>query len=324
MTGDQVPGRSSGVFAGLQTCGSVWHCAVCASKITERRRLEVTEAVERWEALGGIVVLATFTARHRRGQSLGNLVDRLMAARRRHKTGKGAQWARSLVGGSIRATEVTYGAENGWHPHLHELLFLFPGTRSADVAELASDLRGRWERLVQGAGLGTVNEHGFQLVASSAEVAAYVAKWGTEKQWTVAHEIAKQPVKQGRGTSRTPMALLDAYVEGDYLAGSLWREYAEAMKGRRQLVWSPGLAEGLGMPPRKRDEEVAAEREDTAVTIAALSHDEWQVIVRGDLRAELLIEAGSGDRDRVSRWIGARVRETRLMLTMSAFVRGPT
>ena len=33
-------------YSGLQSCGSVWACPVCASKISERRRLEVSKGID--------------------------------------------------------------------------------------------------------------------------------------------------------------------------------------------------------------------------------------------------------------------------------------
>ena len=33
-------------YGGLQTCGSVWTCPVCAAKIAERRRVELLDAME--------------------------------------------------------------------------------------------------------------------------------------------------------------------------------------------------------------------------------------------------------------------------------------
>ena len=39
-------------YGGLQTCGSVWTCPVCAAKIAERRRVELLDAMEMHKAQG--------------------------------------------------------------------------------------------------------------------------------------------------------------------------------------------------------------------------------------------------------------------------------
>lgn len=49
-------------YTGLQTCGSVWACPVCASKIAERRRLEIQQAMAAHQEQGGAVNLLTLTA----------------------------------------------------------------------------------------------------------------------------------------------------------------------------------------------------------------------------------------------------------------------
>mgnify|MGYP000119489705 CR=1 FL=1 len=40
-------------YGGLQTCGSVWTCPVCSSKIAERRRVEIQGAIATHRAQGG-------------------------------------------------------------------------------------------------------------------------------------------------------------------------------------------------------------------------------------------------------------------------------
>ena len=49
-------------YAGLQTCGSVWACPVCAAKIAERRRAEVVAAMAAHMADGGGMLLLTIAA----------------------------------------------------------------------------------------------------------------------------------------------------------------------------------------------------------------------------------------------------------------------
>jgi len=39
-------------YTGLMACGSVWHCPVCSSKVSERRRVELQGALLGAAALG--------------------------------------------------------------------------------------------------------------------------------------------------------------------------------------------------------------------------------------------------------------------------------
>jgi hypothetical protein len=73
-------------YKGLMCCGSLWTCPVCASKISERRRVELSKALERNPEYS--VVLATFTFAHGQGDALAELVDFLNDGIRRTRSGE--------------------------------------------------------------------------------------------------------------------------------------------------------------------------------------------------------------------------------------------
>ena len=78
------------------------------------------------------------------------------------------------------------------------------------------------------------------LTGASVVVGAYVAKAnGTAREMTAGH------LKRGRGTSRTPMQLLDDALDGDPEARRLWAEYEPGMHGRRQLTYTRELRKQL-------------------------------------------------------------------------------
>jgi len=66
---------------GLQQCGSVWHCPVCAAKISERRKVELQEAIEKWCSQGGKVTMITYTIPHGAVNELKPLVQSLTKSR---------------------------------------------------------------------------------------------------------------------------------------------------------------------------------------------------------------------------------------------------
>src|SRR5689334_3301163 len=37
--------RLTASYSGLETCSSVWHCPLCASKVSERRKKEIEKAI---------------------------------------------------------------------------------------------------------------------------------------------------------------------------------------------------------------------------------------------------------------------------------------
>ena len=53
-----------GYFVGLQTCGSVWTCPICANRIQEVRRQEIATAMDYFYKAGKQAVMVTFTFPH--------------------------------------------------------------------------------------------------------------------------------------------------------------------------------------------------------------------------------------------------------------------
>lgn len=299
------PSVSKSHYKNLQVCGSVWMCPVCASKITERRREELTSALR---ASDFQPMLITFTLRHHAGDKLVLLLKALMAAFDGFKSGNAWQRARKRFGwiGSIRSTEVTHGV-NGWHPHLHDLVLLETPLTAEKLANFTDFLKTRWSMVLARQGRDATWEHGVDVRTGDNDIADYVAKFGrlpTVKAWSLEHELTKAPVKKGHRDGRTAYQLLADSMAGDEIAGRLFIEYARAFKGKKQLVWSKGLRALLGLLDEEMtDEEIAAESREAAFVLLFLNLDQWKVVVYNDLRAELLREASSGDRNQVVTWL---------------------
>lgn len=284
-------------FANVTTCKSVWACPVCAGKITEERRAELQQAVELHARTGGKVLLMTLTFPHERDDNLKDLLKAQSAAMSKFNATRAYRNLLNAVGGigSVRALEVTHG-ENGWHPHIHTLLFV---GKHEDAAEVISRARDLWSKAVIKAGLGQINEHGFD-VRGGDYAAEYIAKFGKEPDeagWGITHELTKAPVKMGRkASSRTPFQLLAESLAGDDQAGALFVEYVQAFKGKRQLFWSPGLRDKLGMAKEKTDEEILAEAEEQQAEpetelMGTLRFDDWRLVLSRDARGEVLAVA---------------------------------
>ena len=62
--------RARAFYGNLAQCASVWHDPVCASKITERRRVEMAKALE-WSSFYQVMVTRTF--QHTREDKLADL-----------------------------------------------------------------------------------------------------------------------------------------------------------------------------------------------------------------------------------------------------------
>lgn len=273
------PDFGKAFYAGLETCGSVWECPVCAAKISERRRVEVLSAMTTHKAAGGQVLLLTLTNPHYHGDNLSSLLAGQAQAMRRLWSTRASKRLLDSIGfvGSIRALEVTHGL-NGWHPHFHLLLFVSSGL---DLARLHREFYAMWANCCRLAGLPIPSfQYGVSLEDGSwAE--RYVSKWGLENEMTKGH------IKTAKGKGRTPFDLLRDYSAGDKQAGALFVEFANGFKGKRQLVWSNGLKKHFAIED-STDIELALREEEHAQLGKELSKDDWKIILSFDVRADIL------------------------------------
>jgi hypothetical protein len=77
-------------------------------------------------------------------------------------------------------------------------------------------------------------------------------------------------------------------MQGDTKAGALWRVYASAFEGKRQLYWSNGLKKLLSVAELS-DEEIANKPEDEpALLLAQISDMQWKAIYRRKLESTIL------------------------------------
>ena len=297
-----APDHQSAHYGGLLACGSVWLCPVCAIKISEKRRVELEQAIARCLEKGGVVYLATYTITHKRYDNLSALLTSFLAARKRVKQGRNAQELRKQFGvlGTVSVREVTWSNVNGWHPHCHELVF-FSSEINAD--EYAQTVREQWQRAAGHEGL-SMNAHGFKLDRTYGAVADYVAKFGREPiktPWGASAELTKGHLKQGHGEEHlTPFAMLWLISQGCNELKPIFREYAQWFKGKHQLVWSAGLRSLLLNEAEERsDLELAQQPEEEAVLLGQLTQSQWQSILTQDARGKLLEVARSGDWQKV-------------------------
>ena len=273
----------------LRLCSSPWLCSVCASLLSERRAEELRGAAARWLAQGGRLLHVVYTVPHLRRDRLATLLDGFSAARARlkgHRAYKSLAARAGLIG-DVYAVEITYGAQ-GWHPHAHQLVFLKPGS-AISAEEFRLKLWPVWARSVELAELGTANAGAFHVeeVADLAGVADYISK-GPGGTWGPAEELAKGPTKIARRGGLSPLALLqvvDGGPGGDVFgvtperALSLWREYAEATRGRRALRWARKLRERLALQPEQTDEELIEVAEDGEI-IGEVPPGDWERVTR--------------------------------------------
>ncbi|MCP4963715.1 MAG: hypothetical protein GY926_00580 [bacterium] len=259
----QRSSKGQGVsWSGIETCGSIWACPICASKVRAARGDEVRFYIEHHLDRGGYVTLVSLTTSHSWAENLVDVYDDVQRAWA--KTTSGRPWTRLVeqygILGPIVAVEVTCGC-NGWHPHLHVLLFHWkPMGRAGSDMDLAGDLRDRWTYMVDKhtdrTALGRV---GCDVIPISGEagIAAYMSK--------VHYEMTRGDLKRGRWGSRSAWQVgMDAAETSDARDIRAWKEYVEATKGRRMLRVSKELVAWYGKPVTTdiSDEDLAAVEQD--------------------------------------------------------------
>lgn len=267
-------GDSPAHWSGLERCGSVWSCPVCAGVIRSERAAEIQQAVEAHQAAGGSLLFFTGTLRHHAGDDLAQTLDGILTAWKR--TISGAPWrrrkARHGISGIIRSVEVTHG-DNGWHPHAHVLLLLDQEMSGPDLLDFRTWLFTRWADQVEALGCKRPTEEGLDLqpVDRHGQVLArYLSKVsGEAPRWGVGAEMARSDVKHGRGSSLAPFELLDMDTAE---AWGLWRDYYRATKGRRAVTWSHGLKARFGIGERS-DEQIVEETEAAPMVLVADADD---------------------------------------------------
>lgn len=296
---DLLMSERGGSYGNLATCGSVWHCPICAAKITEGRRQELQQAITAWAVKGGEVYLMSLTFPHQINQALADNLSAFGTALRKFKNSRLYKKTMEAVGsaGSIRALEVTHGG-NGWHPHTHDLVFAGKGE-----LDLLQRLQTVWIETLIKVGIADRSQVNDMMqaafdVRNGDYAAEYVAKFGFEpstgskivtgETWGAASELTKSHAKVGkRFGGRTPFTLLRDYIEGDQSAGELFQEFGLHFKGKRQLFWSPKLRKALEIP-EKTDEQIAAELPPKREKVGKLRSEDWQLVLSRNARYEVL------------------------------------
>lgn len=306
-------------YAGLQTCGLVWLCPVCAPKIQAYRAAELALAIEQAQDQGLVVELVTFTAPHSRSDSLADLEERAGKAFRSMTNGRPYRRLSAELGivGSVSAGELTWGELNGWHPHRHTLRFRKAGPAMGSRHKLAAhdlEIFGLWRSAVERHGLGRADVRGFS-VEDGSRASEYVQKMATEAvrfRWGTEDEMARSHTKRGRFGNLTPFDFLRmgaAGAEGAW--GRLWREYAAAYKGKTQLRWSPGLRNLLGVTETATDEQLAQSLGESWSWARELSDDDWRLVRAWNARGELLQVATLAGREGVEHYLAELRRRER-------------
>ena len=307
IVGVRKKGEAVG-YAGLATCGSVWACPRCSARIMAVRRMELGSLIAWAARLGMTVAFGTVTLRHRKDQGLAELWAALNKGPQGVTNATKVKRLRNELGrvGYVRATEVTHGG-NGWHPHIHTIQ-LFKGEVSQEQLDELRDAEfSVWKRQALNRGLGAPVKKRYELrkvVDAERKFSDYFVKSvydpSAEPVYdpsveraakSVGFEMTGSLTKKGRRKeSRTPWQVLEDFGRtGDMDDLDVWHEFETASKGKRALVWSPGLKDLVKV--EDIEDETIAEQELGSLADTLFGVADWSPIVRRPELGSLLLGA---------------------------------
>ncbi len=227
-------------FNGLMKCGSVWRCPVCGFKIMKHRQNEIYFMSSEWlRNEGHQISFITLTIRHRSTFKLTESLDILLGEFRKlqkTKAYKAIENEHNIMG-FVKTLEITYGDSNGWHPHLH--LLVFHKSENSDL--LHKNFIQNWCKRKKVDALQR-NQRA-KIVFNNQGITEYVTKWDMTK------EMTQSNLKNVDCERYTPFSMLrklshddfEDNAQGGYLKGVLhfrYIEYCQATKGRHFITVS--------------------------------------------------------------------------------------
>lgn len=333
-------GAEKAHYISLQTCGSPWACPICASKISEVRKNEIDELLQKTSEKTHVFV--TYTVPHYFDQSCKLVKDYLMTARRKMKAFKPLKTDPSWIpykkimlhyhlDGSVTTVEVTYGW-NGWHVHSHELLiFDFPIPEAEEQA-FHEIIFQNWRKALLLSGLEIKDPAAFRRRSVITEFvrgdvtrrySSYIAKiekvHDIENAWGIAAELTKSHLKTAdrehasKGAipqNITPFGMLAAMAQDKSIYEKFsapFAEYASTMKGSRFVFFSKGLKKKYGIE-EVSDEEIMDSKDVLAEYYGSFEEPEWKRIKSARLRG-FVIENSDKPFPEMERELWAEYRE---------------
>lgn len=274
-------------YLGLLKCGRVWICPVCSARIMMERALEIAAGVDYWQQQSRSIVFTTTTARHHAGHELAPLLDAVVKAWSSSTSGK--LWVRDResmdIAGFSRSLEVLHSARNGWHPHLHSLLFAGENVRQGDVQRFEERLYRRWDASLMRAGYSSLPIAQKVILlkpgTDPSTIGRYLAK-STEILTTgkaLGFELTSAATKS-RSVGRTQWQLAIDAAAGNKRDQQLWNVYEAATAGRRQLTWSHGLRDQLRLAVELSDQEITeTEIGSAADNLVHITAEGWETVL---------------------------------------------
>lgn len=338
--------ENSARFTGVNTCGSVWTCPICAPIVQEGRRAEISLGMSGWLKEGGFVLMMTLTHPHEADLPLAEQLAKRKKAEQTFNNGATFKRFKTKCerAGHIRSLECTWGIDHGWHPHTHVLLFVktnpLEGMSADELADprlyrgIIGEMRDAWinacinAKLAKEGNRSDMEGVAFQ-IQGGEKAAEYVAKFGRDERWGFSSELTATHAKTGRAADVfgemhfTPFQMI-AWAEAEEdqnnkaLLKARFREYAECFTGKRAITWTPGLKDRLKIKEMD-DQQILDAHESTPlpeeVLRGSLTTDQYSVLIKHNHLGEFLEyvrsccanpDTSQGDMDEYIAWLAAQ------------------
>ena len=299
-------------LSGVNTCGCVWACPVCARRVAMQRGLEIGYTIDEMQKMGYVPLMITLTARHTLADRLYGFKEKFKLAWRKFSQGNWKHLKKKLqIKHSIKAVEVTRTYENGWHYHSHGIAFVH-----ADVLKnLAEAELDNWQNKVtkswlsslrnEAVGLDGDFEHACHIAVGENVKKDYLAKLGLSDEDTtnVEYELTSGHNKDYKG--RNIWSILRSAAEDNEEDAQLYVEYVKAMSGDNWITYSNGLKALVNLD--EMSDEQASQKEDEKLQFEKLmdiSEYEYSFVRKYKAYPELLELATSSRSEKVVRdWL---------------------
>lgn len=295
-------------YSNVQLCGSHWICPVCSERHANEKKEELKQMLVLLAKHKVYAHMLTLTVPHSANDQLEDTLKKLGAAKSQLFK-KGLAEFENV--GHITSVEVKYSAENGWHPHLHLIIFTQKSYLEQEIkGTLGSQLKGvgvlgyqqiiglKWQECCEKVGLRKPSlKHGVDLkrgyddneMSFANELINYALKD------ELSNELTKGHCKVGKYNtdSLTPfeIALMAEGEEEESPFAVLFREYAAAIKFKNQAKKSKKLREFLAaLPIAEEEPEESDQAEEQAIPVFELEDREWKLLCADyEARGKLLV-----------------------------------
>jgi len=269
------PSESSASFSGLQTCGSIHACPVCASRQAAEKGEFITRALRWGKRANKKSMMLTLTARHNRYMPLAELETKFKAAWETFTAHRAWKKLKKELGicAWIANHEAPYG-ENGWHYHKH--ILLFADFDKIKEEKTQADFAALWIQCLALHGLEALPERAAKITTGSAVGDTYLTKCGitvTETNGRLEYEMTGTQNKD----SKNQWELLEMSYYGNEHAGSLYLEYVQHMTGKKFLTTSHDLEKIIAETEAEAETKTEA---DKMGDFAEISPYWWDEVVR--------------------------------------------